>query len=318
VWLVTIGRGWQATDALVVNMRDVPTEMLPEPQVTLNYEEEPLLTLKLVGVSAEAREVTASVIRASADRPVAALKRLMEYLESRLKEVADAPSRWVRRFYDLPAVQVGFGSFEIAYGRPRLKESDLFGSRSDLEARDERVIAELERLLSRGLEWATAGEPTNALTKDTEESEAIFQAVYELSPPETGAIYSIQIGGTLAGRQSRGVVLERETRAAARAQLKRIEDARKQKPGWLFAVGIIEATDLGKLSFILRQIAAIRRQAGEGQTTFDEEPPGQELHFEMDEDQADSVMEAQRRQERVVVSGASSATGYTLANMRPV
>ena len=64
-WFVTVARGWQVTEALAVKLQDIPTDMLPEPMVTLNHEEGPLLPLKRVGSGLETNGVTAGVVARS-------------------------------------------------------------------------------------------------------------------------------------------------------------------------------------------------------------------------------------------------------------
>ena len=50
-WLATVARRWQVVEALAVKLLDIPSDMLPEPMVTLNHEEGPPQTLRPVGAN---------------------------------------------------------------------------------------------------------------------------------------------------------------------------------------------------------------------------------------------------------------------------
>lgn len=193
--VIVLGYGWEVKGAWHIEIGDVPNDMLPEPQITINYADEPLISVRLIPSKLGRDGVTASVIRDAAMRPIAALKRLAEYIEGQVDETMTASKRLIRRFTDPPAVRFAFNSFEVVFARPPAVPTDLVNTTRELAILDDRIVAQFHELLQLGLSICSSEWVSDDADPDLPRKQAAVKAVHELAPSESGHIDEIQVRG---------------------------------------------------------------------------------------------------------------------------
>jgi hypothetical protein len=203
-WLVDRERDGTITQlGAVENISGLPQTALPRPGVRLYRGPDVLLRVKMSGDRLTPEHVPASVVKRAVDGTMGAVRTLVNHA------LRGQPKAFLRRYYDLPAVEFAFKSFEIAFGRPDPPDP----------VRDEKgTIDRVCKLLSKGLEWAIAEMETEP--EKTSEWSAIAEALEKLAPPLRGDIKTVEVSGRLASQSQKVICL---TRAAS----ERIGNARK-------------------------------------------------------------------------------------------
>ena len=229
-WLATQTYDGEWRDLWTVAASALPDEHLPRAGVMIRPELQPVLTTRALGQSITRNQTPASVVAYVADATRKALKDVLEFVLD--KERGGRPDDHFRASYDLPVQAMAFRSFEISFGQP----SSLF---------DDGAVRKSVKLLAEGLKWASQDGTEPLLCTSNEERAALLGALARLTPPSTGAIQRIEIGGKWIPH---GVVrLGRNSSKKVRAEIKRSRTSRiVTHEGWLGEL------DKDRLSFILR------------------------------------------------------------------
>ena len=235
-WLVD-SDGQRLTEPVAVNPKELPPTALPKEGVRLSMADKALLRVRMIGADLTPHHVPASVVKKMVDGVMGAV-RTLSAKALRLDSSPGRPDDQWRRYYDLPAVEFGFRSFEMAFGQPDITPNFQFD--------DKPTMDKVQELLSKGLDWATA--PEEGTLNDTPEWSAIVDALAKLAPPQTGIVETVEISGSLTGRRRKPLRLTRKTSD-------RIASARKRlKPNKISLTheGDAREFDKDKLTFILR------------------------------------------------------------------
>jgi hypothetical protein len=239
-WIVDRLRNGSLTSPGAIDPSALPNEALPRAGTKLYRLPDVLLRVRMIGAALTPEHIPSSVVRRAVDGTTGAVKTLVRHALSLLPS-SGRPTESFRRYYDLPAVEFSFRSFEIAFGLPDSPPQ------ADLMERE--TIEQVRGLLNRGLDWATANQGQEP--ERSAEWSAIVDALSKLAPPQKGAVDTVEISGALAGG---GRVPYRLTREAS----ERIGHARK-----LFTPdrrsrterGYVREFDKDRLTFILRNAA---------------------------------------------------------------
>lgn len=224
-----------------VDFETLSVSELPTPDIYLNPQPT-LLCVRLIGTELGPNRTPASVVRRAVDGATGAVKTLIRHVLD-VRQDSGRPTEWIRRYYDLPATSFAFRSFEVSFGMPgQPTQQDLTD--------DNQVLADVSRLLSNGLEWASAAQGTEA--PRTPEWAAIVEAVSHLTPPQKGVVETVEVSGRLASRSDRPCEVVTLTREASA----RIGFARKQlatsNPSEVTYDGLVREFDKDQLTFWLR------------------------------------------------------------------
>ncbi|UCI33254.1 hypothetical protein [Mesorhizobium sp. B4-1-4] len=239
-WLVDRLAGGKLTEPVAIDPNKLPATALPKPGATLSIDPRVLLRVRLIGKDLDAHRIPASVVRRALDGTTGAIRALSAYALE-LDQLSGRPADEFRRFYDLPAVDFGFRSFEIAFGAPNFSER-LFD--------DQPTIEKISEALQKGLTWATEKEA--APVPHSAEWRSIVEALAKLTPPIKGVIESVEVSGRLTGRRARPVQLTRRSaERVANARKTFVPDTRAKA-----YEGFIRELDKDKKKFILRDAKA--------------------------------------------------------------
>lgn len=235
MWLVTQDTRTQSAQVWSVVPSDLPNEHLPRPGTPLLPEHQIAFSARAIGDGIKLGSVPCSVVSFVADAVRASLKSLLDYVGD--AKVEGRPTDAHRALYDLPVQQLKFASFEIGLAAP---EADLF--------KNDQLEAAIARLTT-GLNWALDdNEDSEVSSENPEELEAILRATLALTPPTSGQITSMEIGGEWL--QGKKFFLDRTTRSKVRRRLKKVQS---EQIFWL--IGRIGEIDDDKFGFILRDVA---------------------------------------------------------------
>ncbi|NEH46888.1 hypothetical protein GR215_34390 [Rhizobium leguminosarum] len=235
-WIVDRTRDGNLTQPASMNTRDLPPKALPSAGVKLSLADDVLLRIRMVGRQLSGHRIPASVVKRTLDAATGAIRALSAHALE-VGQTTGRPSDDFRKYYDLPAVEFGFRSFEIAFAQPDISSSLL---------EETPALDRVRELLSKGLSWAAASE-SEAVTSSPE-WKAIIEALTKLTPPMKGVVETVEVSGILAGRKVRPVRLTRvasERVAVARKSFVPDERTRAYE-------GIIRELDKDKRRFILR------------------------------------------------------------------
>lgn len=235
---------WRAVGHLGAAAKMTPTRlsdfdeaMLPGRNSVLSLEHIPLLSVRMMGPGISGDSVPANVARHAIEAAEGAIKMTSEF-------VAETNARGasiLQPFSDLRIQRVGFGSFEVAL------RSELPSPRSSQDGQD--PVQQMRRML-RGAVAAAANRPSElnleAVFGDKETGEVAFEAIFELTPPRSGPMDTVEIAGSLVGGP-RAQRLSRE----ARGYVKRFT----RPPGEeiVEAVGVIDDPGYDRMSFCVVQ-----------------------------------------------------------------
>lgn len=279
LWLGRLDDHDQWKAAWAVNADDLPPEHLPAPGVMLLPEHEPVLSTRAVGATIGRTSTPASVVAYVADATRKALKGLLELELNLLGQ--GRPSDDLRSLYDLPVQRMQYSSFEIAFSSPTPFLEDP-------------SLAKCVQLLRRGLQWAASDDDTPLVASSDEEREAVLRAIRQLTPPTTGAIEGIDIGGQWMQHQP--VALGRAARRRVQAELRRSNTERVAR-----AEGRIRNFDKDDFTFVLRDT----RDGVDVRGTFDESLYDDAIDFYTNDDRV--LIAGVERGGRLYVAAVSTA-----------
>jgi hypothetical protein len=191
----------------------------------------------MIGEDLTPGHVPASVVKKLVDGVMGAVRTLSARALHVDASTGRPDEQW-RRYYDLPAVEFGFRSFEMAFGTPDVPKS--------LQFEEKTALQHVEELLTKGLEWATA--PEDEPLRDTPEWSAITEALAKLAPPQSGVVEVVEVSGRLAGGRRKPRQLTRKTSERIATARKRLRPARISKA----SPGFVREFDKDKFKFILR------------------------------------------------------------------
>lgn len=257
--------GWR------VHLDDVPIQSKPKKEVLLWPELEPLISYRLIGDGLREGTIPASIASRALERPINALKRLLE--------INNAPSQGrpeeaFRKTYDLPAQRFAFNSFEVSFSVPR-HISDPKESYSNIYE----IGAES---LSRSLTWLNAG------NSESELDIASLEVLKELVPPAHGLIEKVELRGRLI--LDKGVVtLTREHRTIVTTTISKSKGKNREL---IKTEGRIGELDKDQLTFILRNLSG----------------NSDEIKCSFSEEQFDDVYDAFHKDLRVTLLGKLHTT----------
>ncbi|NOY93918.1 MAG: hypothetical protein GXP55_22270 [Deltaproteobacteria bacterium] len=232
-WLGKLDNDDHWEGAWAVRLEDVSQDHLPAAGAMLLPEHQPVLSTRAVGAMLAPAKTPASVVAYMADAPRKALKVL---LEADLDLTGQGrPSDLLRSLYDLPIQRMAYGSFEISFGMP----AGLL---------DEPSLKRSVELLQRGLRWAATEASDDSAPLDAgsdQQRDALLRAVKLLTPPSTGYIERIDVGGRWLQQP---VVLTRRSRKRVLAELRQTTTERVGR-----VEGRLREFDKDNFTFILRE-----------------------------------------------------------------
>jgi hypothetical protein len=264
LWLAKLSNDDNWEGAWVVDIDDFPQEHLPERGVMLLPEHEPVLSTRAVGAQLGKSSIPASVVAYVADATRKALKGVLEFTLERDRQ--GRPSDDLRASYDLHVQRFAYASFEIAFSSP----PGLV---------DDPALRRAIELLRKGIIWAGNDDDAPLAAESAQEREAILRAIKQLTPPSSGAIERIDVGGRWMNH--RAVVLRRAARRRVQAELRRTTSDKVVN-----VVGRLGEFDKDNFTFTLRDTSQ-----------------GVDIRGSFDEDLVDELLEYFTTDDRVHVVG---------------
>lgn len=242
LWLVKEDTSVPTSEAWTITESQIPDGYLPKPGTPLLPEFRPVLTAKAVGESILLGSVLCSVISFVAEAVRNALKTILDHVMSSRPE--GRPTDAQRALYDLPVRQINFASFEIGLAAPQ-----------EYQSQKENIDQALQ-YLEAGLAWAANNNATSETSSDEEAvSETILRATLALTPPGSGVITAIEVGGSwLAGRHYQ---LNRASRIKVSKRLRQMKSEEI-----VVHIGRIGEIDDDRFSFTLRDVEGAAEQRG--------------------------------------------------------
>jgi hypothetical protein len=235
MWLVKenfasgIGNVWSVTEM------DIPDSHLPLEGTPLLPEHRIAFSTRAIGEGITLGCVPSSVVSFVADAARSSLKAILDHVMAAKSE--GRPTDAQRALYDLPVRQLKFASFEIALSAP---PEDLFKNE---------VISQALAHLENGLDWAESTAVNKELVAANDaEAEAILRATLALTPPTSGVITAVEVGGSWLGNKKYSLSRESRTKVSRRLRHLQTEEI-------VVYVGRIGEIDDDKLSFTLRDVA---------------------------------------------------------------
>ena len=257
VWLLDVEAEGSVTETWVGSFSELPARVLPVRGTMLYPHLMPMLRLRAVGYRINPNLLPADVVTSLVGGAQRSVRRLIRHVAG--TGSSGRPPEWVRALYQLRAQQFAFNSFEVAF-RP----NDLEALLPDIAGEAARAVAEAERLLALGIEWASTG---HLEAEDDEERLVILQAVRDLAPSQGSDVRYTEVGGRVVAdkvRVSDRPQLNSGTRRRAGEAIKSLQ-AGKQLPEYAARIGYIEAVDVGK------RLVTIRADDGESIFSYEEE-----------------------------------------------
>jgi hypothetical protein len=234
-FLIDADRTGSLSEPSLIDAQELPANALPKEGVRLSPTETVLLRIRMIGHRLHGDRVPASVVKRTLDGATGALRSLSARALS-MGELAGRPSDDFRKHYDLPAVEFGFHSFEIAFGRPDTSDDLQF---------DQPIIEKVQTMLSGGLAWA-AGKSVDV--EHTDDWPAIVEALAKLTPPMSGPIEEVEVSGQLASRRRTPNRLDRHITERVNAARRGLAPTVRTR---IFE-GKVRELDKDKRTFILR------------------------------------------------------------------
>ena len=285
IWLVDVDSDGHCQNAWAGSSDEVPSRVLPAPDVMLYPELEPMLRLRAIGETIGGGSLPASALTSLVGGAEKAVRLLVRHIAG--KTSPGRPPSWLRDLYQLEAQQFAFHSFEVAL-RPA-------AARDQLLALPERnsILDEVERLLAAGLQWLPSGE----LPVDTKEDRrAVLDAIKELSPTEGSFIARVEVSGRVAPQpHPYRPVLTKQVRRIAGEAVKDLQ-GKQTLPSFATRVGHVGAVDVDNF------LVTVRNTDGEDSFKFEEE-------F------LDDVLDALNTQQPVSTVAASFSDGLWLMSI---
>jgi len=268
LWLAKLDNDNSWGGAWVVDIDSFPQEHLPERGLMLLPEHEPVLSTRAVGPRLGRSSTPASVVAYVANATRKALKQVLEHTLERDEQ--GRPADALRASHELIVQRFEYASFEIAFAFPTGRFDDP-------------ALERAVELLRKGITWAASEHDAPFAAESDEEREAVLRAIKQLTPPTTGVIERIDIGGRWMNHRS--VVLRRAARRRVQAELRRTDTERV-----VSVVGRLREFDKDNFAFILRDT-----------------PDGVDIRGSFDEELFDELLESFSNDDLVLVVGAMRA-----------
>jgi hypothetical protein len=234
MWIVRANFEQHIAEAWSITEAAIPVLHLPKPGTPLLPEHRIAFSARAVGDGIALGSVPCSVIAFVANAAKASLKVILDHALAANSE--GRPTDAQRALYDLPVRQLKFASFEIGLAAPN---HDLFSNGVVLQAVND---------LQLGLKWAEDIANSEALeVGDDAKTEAILRATLALTPPNHGAITSVEVGGYWLNGDR--ITLTRKSRSKVATRLRQLKEDEI-----VLMTGRIGEIDDDKLSFILRDV----------------------------------------------------------------
>jgi hypothetical protein len=275
LWVVDVQRDGQIVKCWSQKFSDLPTDAVPDPDVMLYPELEPMIRLRATGNAISPGTIPTATVRSAVAGVENAVRKLTDYIRQKLP--AGRPSEGHRQFYRLEVQEIAFGSLSIAF-RSVKPPAELIES-----VEHANVISRIEDMLVRGLKWSQTGESPSG---DIAEAEAIFEAIREISPGRGATAEVVEVSGRVADKAHGLVRLTRSTRELATDTIKNYR-IQLRAPDFVTSLGVVREADKDASSFRLRNRP-------------DQLP---ELNFFFSDEQADDVMDAFYGDYQVFVTG---------------
>lgn len=196
------------SDAYLVLEEEIPHEYLPEPETLLYASMTPILSIRATGATIQRGSLPASVIHDVAARARKAIKPLLDCTLQ--LDPSGRRQESIRSLYDLPAKRLKAASFEIQFGPPASLEGD------DANPQLREALAQAFRLFNSALAWADTNDDSCLDGLSKVERSAVFKALRDLAPPQSGHIERMDVTGHWVEKRVR---LTRDVRQRARDRL---------------------------------------------------------------------------------------------------
>ena len=223
-WVLDISTEWRPVRAWSEGgLVSLPQTVLPSPGVTLRNKSAPLFSVRAIGRDLKQSAVPASVVTRVVTNSTRALRRLIGYAKNELGQLPSGGKVW--DYLSDPPVAFRFASFEVSFQSPPEDRAVLF------RGEDTSVLPTLGALLTSGLTWATSKDllAPGVPGRSEDERELLLQCLMDLTPPTTGKVDRVEIGGTLVGGGSNPITLTREARRIVIETLGRLTAPPKQQ-----------------------------------------------------------------------------------------
>lgn len=246
MWLVKEGFDDAGAEVWSVGEADIPLAHLPKAGTPLLPEHRIAFSARAIGDGIALGSVPCSVISFVTSAARASLKAVLDHVMAAKNE--GRPTDAQRALYDLPVRQFKFASFEVGLAAP---QEDLFQNEG---------ISLALTYLQTGLAWAETSDDGDLPAEGDADAEAILRATLALTPPTSGVIEAVEVGGYwLGGHQYH---LSRSSRTKVSKRLRQLRDEEI-----VVYSGRIGEIDDDKLSFTLRDVQGGPERRG----TFSEE-----------------------------------------------
>lgn len=248
-WLFDVTHADQFQACQRVEFSDIPRDSLPAVGTMLLPELEPLLTLRAIGDTIVPGHIPGSVIRSCVEGVQKSLKFLSEFVLGKTPQQG-RPNEFLRSLFDLPAQHLALSSFVISFRMP-IQEKNLL-TRTGEKSVEAETLAEVGRLLNKGLRWLTSasGEAGIFSAEAPDEWEVLLRALRELTPPAQGQIKQLELRGRLLGSHPQPFKLDRTSRQHVNTAI----HTRRLEPRVVKLTGRIRELDKDRMSFELREI----------------------------------------------------------------
>ncbi len=297
-WVADVASDASVSKIWRVEFDVLPETVLPRAGTMLTPELEPLFRVRLLGRDLGPQRTSASDIRMAAQAGESSLKRLAE-LTFKRRTRSGRPSRRLRHYFDLPVPCLGAGSFEIAFGAPRIGP-EFFSQEAE-------VFDEMGKLLAAGFRLMQS-DKADASAEGLEQEDVLplLEVIRMLTPPIQGDVDQIEVGGRLIEERHKRTTLTRDDRRKVIERIKRRRRALPDEHPFLVAGRIPEA-DQDAFTFTLRELDP-QDIPGVGRA--------EEISFRFREHLLDTVIDAFNSLERVVVVGEASGTDFEALDIK--
>jgi hypothetical protein len=276
LWAVDIAPNGETKNGWCIQLEDIPDLSKPKPGVPLWPHLEPLISYRLIGEGLVEGSIPSSVVSRALNRPVAAIRRLLESVGN--FDSTGRPEESFRKSYDLPTTNFAFNSFEVSFGLPNT-------SQFNMEATGQSIYDQGANLLAATFEWLHADGHENTPGID------MLEVLNELVPPANGSIVCAEVKGRLI-KGSRTVVLTRNDRLKVRQA---ITSLKNNDDHFLSETGRIGEFDKDQMTLILR----------------DRDSAPEDLHCSFTEELYDELYEAFESDQRVTLWGKTKQNRRT-------
>lgn len=183
-WAVEATLGQKVSRAWRVPLSSLPEDAVPEDSVLLWPSLKPFVSITARGQDIKEGNVPTLVIRQIIQGVEKSLKILNDHVEKSAAALG-GPHASNKARYQLNAQYVKVASFSIGFRPPDIENAD-----------DQQEFNKVLHLFQSGVNWLATKAETNNL--DNDEQIAIFEAMKHLTPSQTDAVETYEIGGRVA------------------------------------------------------------------------------------------------------------------------